>query len=271
MGKVKNRQEEHSSVRETEEAKSRETDTKPVWTIGSELTKVANTKVSRRTVMKGTATIAAAVGVSSIAGTAILRGRREQESSSTTTTSTFTPGVTAVATAPPSSVLQFPLSEPELLNTIQINLNGTPTDLQVQANWTLNQVLRETLGLTGTKLCCNDGCCGACTVLLNGTPVYSCSKLAVEADGQSVTTIEGVGTATNLHPVQQAFINYGAFCCGQCTPGMIMTSIALLNKIPSPTQAQVVKALCGNHCRCGSQMHIIQALTQGTVGATTLG
>jgi aerobic-type carbon monoxide dehydrogenase small subunit (CoxS/CutS family) len=116
------------------------------------------------------------------------------------------------------------------------------------------------LGLTGTKPGCSNSACGACTVLLDGLPVYSCHRLAVEADGHQVTTIEGVGSVGSLSPLQQAFIDEGAFQCGYCTPGFILSATALLRSNPDPTADEVRKGLSGNICRCGSYPHITKAV-----------
>jgi aerobic-type carbon monoxide dehydrogenase small subunit (CoxS/CutS family) len=119
--------------------------------------------------------------------------------------------------------------------------------------------LRENLDLTGTKVGCNRGECGSCTVLLDGMAVYSCTVLAVEAQGKEVLTIEGLGSGKELHPLQQAFIEHDALQCGYCTPGMILSIEALLQKNPSPTSDEVRVAIDGNLCRCGSYPNIIEA------------
>lgn len=134
-----------------------------------------------------------------------------------------------------------------VLHCLKTGINGDvlPSD-------TLAYVLREVLGLTGTKTPCNKGECGACTVLLDGkTPILSCSTLAVECDGHHITTIEGVhGEDGGLHPLQQAFLDIDAIQCGMCTPGIIMTSLALLSQNPDPSEKEVRDALAGNICRC---------------------
>ena len=127
---------------------------------------------------------------------------------------------------------------------------------------TLAQTLRETLGLTGTKTGCNQGACGSCTVLIDGTPVLSCILLTVECDGKQITTIEGLQDQTTgkLDEIQQAFIDHTAFQCGFCTPGLIMASKALLSKNPSATEAEIKRALSGHYCRCISHYHVVEAL-----------
>lgn len=144
------------------------------------------------------------------------------------------------------------------ISILHLTVNGVlyclkvGTKEEVLPSDTLAQVLRDVLGLTGTKTPCNRGECGACTVLMDGRiPVLSCSTLAVECDGHSITTIEGVrGRDGGLHPLQQAFLDVDAIQCGMCTPGIIMTSLALLAEYPDPTEDTVREALAGNICRC---------------------
>ena len=133
---------------------------------------------------------------------------------------------------------------------------------QVNTSHTLLQTIRDTLGLTGTKKGCDQGSCGGCTVIMDGKAVLSCMVLTVECDGRHITTIEGLQDSNTgrLDPLQEAFVNTTAFQCGFCTPGMIMTSRALLNKNPNPTPAEVKEALSGNFCRCISHYHIIDAV-----------
>ena len=133
---------------------------------------------------------------------------------------------------------------------------------QTSPSETLAETLREKLGLTGTKIGCDQGSCGSCTVLMDGAPVLSCMTLTVECDGKSITTIEGLrDTKTGtLDPLQQAFIDHTAYQCGFCTPGMIMGSKALLNDNPSPVEEDVRKALAGHYCRCISHYHIVDAV-----------
>jgi aerobic carbon-monoxide dehydrogenase small subunit len=158
------------------------------------------------------------------------------------------------------------LSRPD---AIRLTVNGQTYDLsigdragEIEEFHTLSQTLRETLGLTGTKLSCDEGACGACTVIMDGKAVLSCRLLTVECDGKSVTTIEGLrNTETGeLDPLQQAFIDHTAFQCGFCTPGMIMTAKALLHDNPSPTEDEVKEALSGNFCRCISHYQVIDAV-----------
>jgi len=143
---------------------------------------------------------------------------------------------------------------------IDLAINGDSYSLVVKANALLLDVLREQLNLTGTKKGCELGDCGACTVLLNGKPVNSCLVLAVEADGQQVTTIEGVEKNGKLDALQEAFINNGAIQCGFCTSGMILSSKALLTANPQPTEQDVRKAISGNLCRCTGYVNIVKAV-----------
>lgn len=141
-----------------------------------------------------------------------------------------------------------------------VTINGEVVDDDVEPHLLLAAYLREARQLTGVKLSCEAGICGACTVLVDGLPVSACSTLAVDTDGRSVTTIEGVAGATALHPIQQAFASTVAFQCGFCTSGMILSLKALLDATPSPTRAEVVEALEGNLCRCGTYPAILEAV-----------
>jgi carbon-monoxide dehydrogenase small subunit len=143
---------------------------------------------------------------------------------------------------------------------IKIEVNGEMYEGLVKTSMTLLDFIRENLYLTGTKKGCNTGECGACTVILDGKAVNSCLVLAVDADGSEVTTIEGIGQATRLHALQRAFIQHGAIQCGYCTPGMLMSSKALLDRNPNPSQEDIKVALSGNLCRCGGYLKVIEAI-----------
>lgn len=149
---------------------------------------------------------------------------------------------------------------PTASRDITINLNGSPTSISVKANRTLLKVLREDLKLTGTKSGCLNSECGACTVLLDDAPIYACHRLAIEVDGHNITTIEGVSPGGELSALQQAFIDEGAFQCGYCAPGFVMTATALLKSNPSPNEDEVIEALSGNICRCCNYVHITNAV-----------
>jgi len=143
---------------------------------------------------------------------------------------------------------------------ITITVNDRQYDLAVPAHRTLLQVLREDLGLTGAKHGCGLGECGACTVLVDGTPVNSCLMLAVQAHGCKVTTIEGLAPEGRLHPIQEAFVEHGAIQCGFCTPGMILSAKALLDRNPRPTEGEIRSAISGNLCRCTGYQKIVEAI-----------
>jgi len=143
---------------------------------------------------------------------------------------------------------------------IRIKVNGHTNELNVPVGRLLVDLLREDLKLTGTKMACGEGECGACTVLLNGKPVPSCLMLAAEADGCEITTIEGLSDGEKLDPLQEGFISEGAAQCGFCTPGMILTARALLNEKPNPTEEEIRRALSGNLCRCTGYGAIVRAV-----------
>jgi aerobic carbon-monoxide dehydrogenase small subunit len=143
---------------------------------------------------------------------------------------------------------------------ITLKVNGSDETVTVASNMTLLRMLRETLSMTGTKNGCAAGECGACTVLLDGEPVNSCMVLAVEVDGHEVTTIEGLAKDGQLDIVQKTIIEKGAVQCGFCTPGMLISARALLNRNPHPTEEQVVEALVGNLCRCTGYSRIIESV-----------
>ena len=139
-------------------------------------------------------------------------------------------------------------------------VNGDPVEVVVKDNMTLLDLLRDKLGLTGTKKGCEQGECGACTVLLDGKPVNSCCTLAVECEGREVLTIEGVAQGDKLHPIQKQFIEKWAMQCGYCTPGMIMSAKALLDTNPHPTELEIREAIEGNLCRCTGYAKIVEAI-----------
>ena len=143
---------------------------------------------------------------------------------------------------------------------LAFTLNGEPAGARIEPRELLVDVLREQFGLRGTKRSCDLGACGACTVLVDGLPASSCSTLAADVEGRSVVTIEGLGTAKSLDPVQQAFVDHGAMQCGFCTPGMVLAVKALLSENPSPTEDEVRHYLRGNVCRCTGYVKIIEAV-----------
>lgn len=147
----------------------------------------------------------------------------------------------------------------------QAVVNGRPVELFVAPNRRLLDVLREDLGLTGTKEGCGEGECGACTVLLDGRPVNSCLVLAPEASGKKIVTIEGLSQNGRLHPIQQAFLEAGAVQCGFCTPGMILAAAALLEETPHPDEQVIKTAISGNLCRCTGYVKIVEAIRLAAV------
>jgi aerobic carbon-monoxide dehydrogenase small subunit len=149
---------------------------------------------------------------------------------------------------------------------IQFLVNSEPYEIVVQTNTLLVDVLRQTIGLTGTKKGCGEGDCGACTVLLDGEPILSCLTLAVSCQGRRIETIEGLAQKGVLHPLQQAFIEKGAVQCGYCTPGMILSAKALLIRNPEPTPEEIKQGMAGNLCRCTGYKKIIEAVE--TAGQT---
>ena len=145
--------------------------------------------------------------------------------------------------------------------TVSMTINGVPYQVDVKPNQTLVHLLREELGLLGTKCGCEEGECGACTVIMNGVSVTSCLVPAVQADGADILTIEGLAEGEELHPIQEAYVEAGAVQCGFCTPGFVMSTLALLRKHPHPTEDQIREGLAGNLCRCTGYQKIFDAVT----------
>ena len=152
------------------------------------------------------------------------------------------------------AVLRGPAAIP-----VALNVNGEAVTVRVPPRRTLLDTLRESLALTGTKRVCDEGTCGACTVLVEGRPVYACMTLAIACEGKPIETIEGLAKDGELHPVQRAFIDADAFQCGFCTPGQIMSIVALLRENAAPTEEDVRRAVAGNLCRCGAYANIVAA------------
>ena len=148
---------------------------------------------------------------------------------------------------------------------LSLKVNGKLHSLMIDPNRTLLEVLREDLKLTGAKEACDSGGCGACTVLIDGRSVYSCLVLAIDCEGQDILTIEGLASDGHLHPVQEAFIEHGAFQCGFCTSGMILSAKALLDGNPEPTEEDVREAIAGNLCRCTGYVKIVDAVLAAAV------
>ncbi|OPY64250.1 MAG: Nicotinate dehydrogenase small FeS subunit [Syntrophorhabdaceae bacterium PtaU1.Bin034] len=145
---------------------------------------------------------------------------------------------------------------------INLKINREQHKVIAESHESLLHVLRHKLGLTGTKECCNEGDCGACTVIMGGRAVNACLVLAVEAEGEEILTVEGLAQGTRLHPLQEAFIEYGGFQCGFCTPGMLMSAKALLDENPNPTDEEIRQGISGNLCRCTGYVKIIQSIRE---------
>lgn len=149
-----------------------------------------------------------------------------------------------------------------MIHTITLTINGEAEVVDVPAHWTLLQMLRERMALTGTKNGCAGGECGACTVLLNGEPVNSCMVLGVECDGAEIVTVEGLAQDGKLDPVQEAIKDAGGVQCGFCTPGILISSRALLDRNPNPTEEEIMESLVGNLCRCTGYVRIIKGVQE---------
>lgn len=155
----------------------------------------------------------------------------------------------------------------ETKRLISLAVNSLDYEIAAHPNRTLLEVLREDLSMKGARQACDDGVCGACTVLMDGLPVRSCLILAVEAQGRKITTIEGLSSGEGLHPIQQAFLDHGAVQCGYCTPGMVLTAKALLDANPKPSDEEILVAISGNFCRCTGYNKILQAIASAAYGA----
>jgi len=175
-------------------------------------------------------------------------------------------GASAIATAmtslpAPSSTEAAAALPPGLREAlIELNVNEKIYRLRVKSQWTLLEVLRRDLGLTGTKRACDRGNCGACTVLVDGEAVYACSLLAIAMEGKKILTVEGLRSGEKLHPIQKAFSEHGGYQCGFCTSGQMMAAKALLDKNPTPNPDEVRAALAGNLCRCGAYPKILESV-----------
>jgi len=192
-------------------------------------------KVSRRSFIKGLGTGAAGAAV--LGGGAALERAHEADAASAPHGESLGPGPVRIT----------------------LHINGQTRTTQVEPRTTLLNALRNHLDLTGAKLVCDRGSCGACTVHVDGKPVYSCMMLAVDAQGKQITTVEGLGTPESMDPVQAAFVEHDALMCGFCTPGLVMAVRALLNRNPHPTLEQVKEACSGNLCRCGTYPRVFEA------------
>jgi xanthine dehydrogenase YagT iron-sulfur-binding subunit len=167
--------------------------------------------------------------------------------------------VVATGVARPASAVPE-ITSPDEMVQVALDINGRTQRLLVEPRWTLLFVLRERLGITGTKAGCERGECGSCTVLIDGVPRYACMTLAVEAEGVAITTVEGLLDGEELGTVQQAFVEEDAFQCGYCTPGQVMAAEGLLRANPFPTRDEIRSGMSGNLCRCGAYPHIENAV-----------
>jgi xanthine dehydrogenase YagT iron-sulfur-binding subunit len=174
-----------------------------------------------------------------------------------------TVGVGSIATAVVSGVSETAGQGPAAAGpgevAIALTINGRGHTLRVEPRVTLLDAMRTRLDITGQKRVCDRGACGACTVIIDGRTYYSCSVLAIEAQGRNIRTVDGLATGDALHPVQQAFCDHDGLMCGFCTPGFVMATVALLEKTPNPTPEQAKKALDGNLCRCGTNIGVLKA------------
>jgi xanthine dehydrogenase YagT iron-sulfur-binding subunit len=213
-------------------------------------------KLSRRNFIKGAAAggAIAAVVVAGAAEITVLNNP-----SGTTTTATATKTVT-VTTTPSGSQTTSATVPPTAISTLTLNVNGHDYTMNLDNRWTLAAALHYKLNLIGTKIGCDRGECGACAVLVNGTPMLSCMMLAVESQGKTITTIEGIGGPEKLSNIQAALCDSDGIQCGACVPGIVIVSTAFLKANPTPTQAALKEALAGNLCKCGNWPHILAGL-----------
>jgi aerobic-type carbon monoxide dehydrogenase small subunit (CoxS/CutS family) len=174
-----------------------------------------------------------------------------------------------IASGTPLAAQETPPSGPR--TPVKLTVNGVEHRAEVEDHWTLAEMLRDHLRLTGTKIGCDRGECGACTVLLDGKPVYSCSQLAVWADGRSITTVEGLAHDGHLHRLQEAFIEHDGPQCGFCTSGQLMSAKALLDRNPHPTADEVRGAMTGNICRCSNYNRYVEAVLAAAAAPAATG
>jgi aerobic-type carbon monoxide dehydrogenase small subunit (CoxS/CutS family) len=219
--------------------------------------RITKTGLSRREFLKDAGILTGGVIITSTALLAACGGDGETETVTQTVTTTApgpTQTVTTTVTGPGADAVE---------GIVSLKVNDEDYTIKTNDNWTLAYVLREKLGLTGTKRACDDGSCGFCTVVMDGRPVLSCLVLAIETEGKSVETVEGLAKGSDdLHPLQQAFIDNDAMQCGLCTPGQLMTAKALLDFIPNPTEDQVREYQAGALCRCGAHRMIVASILE---------
>ena len=222
--------------------------------------------VSRRDFIKGTGLVVGGVAISStVLGVACNPKEIIKEVPGQTVIKEV-PGQTVVKEVPGQTVVkevpgQTVIKAPE--GVVTLTVNNQKYVLAVQPEWSLAFVLREKLGLVGLKVGCDRGECGTCSIVVDGRQHLACAMMAIESEGINIVTIEGLTNGPNLHPVQKLFLENNAFQCGYCTPGMIMSSVALLDKTPKPTLNQVQEALSGNLCYCGDYTRIVNTVLKG--------
>jgi carbon-monoxide dehydrogenase small subunit len=231
--------------------------------------KKKTTGISRREFLRDAGILAGGAAIGSTILLAACKGGETTKTVTTTiagTTQTVTTtqqvGTATVTTTLPGQTVTTTVTglAEAVEGLITLNVNGEDHILKVESDWTLAFVLRNQLGLTATKEGCNMGECGTCTVIIDGEAIYSCLTLAIEAEGKSIQTLEGISDGITLHPVQQAFFDHQAMQCGYCTPGFIMATKALLDKNPNPTRDEVKEALSGHLCICGHYKKIVEAV-----------
>ena len=211
-------------------------------------------EVTRRQFLAGTGIVVGGAAIGSAALLAACGGDGETE----TVTQTVT--ITAPGTTTTQTVTVTVPGPGEVEGLVNLSVNGENYELQVEPTLTLAEVIRDKIGLTGTKVACDRAECGACTVLVDGQPTLSCTMLGVEADGSEIETVEGLANGWTLHPLQTAFIENFGLQCGYCTPGIILVAKALLSENPNPTEEDVREALAGNICKCGDYKQIIASV-----------
>lgn len=209
--------------------------------------------ISRRDFIKGTGLAVGGVAISStVLGVAC-------GTTTPTTTSNGTPVTPPPTTKPPTTVTVVQAPE----GVVSLNVNGQKIVMEVKPEWSLAFVLREKLGLVALKVGCDRGECGACNILVDGKPHLACTMMAIESGGRTIVTLEGLASGLTLHPVQKLFLDNSTFQCGYCTPGMIISAVALLTKTPKPTLDQARLAIAGNLCYCGDYTRIVNTIAKG--------
>lgn len=229
--------------------------------------KEKNNEISRREFLKDAGLV---VGGATLGSMGALAGCSGNGNATQTVTKTVTSGgtstTTVTATGPGASstiTVTSPAQTTSIPGLITLSVNGQNYNVTVQPDWSLAWVLREKLGLLGVKIGCDRGECGSCTVHVDGRTNFACMWLAVDAVGKNIITIEGLASGPTLHKAQQNFLDAQSFQCGFCTPGMIMSAAALLNKYPKPTLDQVKLGMSGNLCYCGDHTRIVNAVMKG--------